>query len=149
MGQPIVEFITADVVAAVAAVTTLNGYSTTLIVSEPDAEADSPQDSTAIVVEAAETPEESPPIGFDGIYQEYDVTVYIQDGGSTSTFNQRRRAYAADVRRAVMTDEERGGYARWTRWNGSRPFGDDKGRGVIVSFQVYYRTVLDRPDRLN
>ncbi|HEY1189526.1 MAG TPA: hypothetical protein VGE74_17910 [Gemmata sp.] len=149
MGKPIVEFITADVVAAVAAVTTPNGYSTTLVVSEPDAEADSPQDSTAEVVEAGETPEESPPMGFDGVYQDYDVVVFIQDGGTDSTFNQRRRAYSADVRRAVMADEERGGYARWTRWTGSRPFQSDRGRGVVVSFQVYYRTVKDQPDRLN
>jgi hypothetical protein len=146
MAKPIVEFITEDLVEAVARVSLLSGDATTLRASEPDATADSPQDSVAIVREADWTYEDNPPIGMDGIFQDYEVVFYVQ-AGDESNYGRIVRRYASDIKKRVMADENRGGYARWTKVTGVRKFSDGSVRGAILDVQVYFWTLQDTPDR--
>lgn len=149
MGKPIADFIMEHLVNALAGVTATSvDAGVTFIVNEPDAIADSPQDSIVLVKEGNWTYEDPSPIGFDGIFQDYEVIFYVEDGGVDSTYHARCRAYAAAGKRAIMADEQRGGYARWTKVTGARKF-EGETRGVVLDVQVYFRTVMDQPDRLS
>lgn len=145
MATPIIDLITDNLVETLSGVSADGDYSITLYVKEPDAVADSVADGTCMVIEADWTYEDNSPIGMDGMYQAYELTVYCR-GGNERNYQHLCRQYASDVKRAVMADETRGGLARWSKVLGARKFTDGALRGVIVDYQVYYRTRLDRPD---
>lgn len=146
MSVPIVELITANLVETLSGVSeTAGGYSTTLTVSEPDAVADAVADGTCIVNEGDWSYEDNPPYGMDGVYQTYEIVVYVR-GGDERNHQRLGRQYANDVKRAVMSDETRGGYARWSKVTAVRNFSDGALRGVTVDYQVYFWHLKDRPD---
>ncbi len=125
---------------------TSEDYSTTLLVKEPDYTADTVADGICIVNEGDWTYEENPPFLMDGIYQTYEVVIFVR-GGNERNYQRLCRQYASDAKRALMLDESQGGYARWSKVLGARKFNDGSLRGVTVDFQVYFRTLKDKPDR--
>ena len=145
MATPICDRIMDDIVLALGSVNG-GGYSSTLLVKEPDYTADAVADGVTIVNEGDWTYEDSPPLQMDGIYQSYEVTIYVR-GGNERNYQRLCRQYASDAKRALMLDESRGGLARWCKVLGARKFNDGSLRGVTVDFQVYFRTLLDKPDQ--
>lgn len=146
MATPIIDRITDNLVAALASVSRGGGYSVDLLVKEPDHVADAVGDAVCVVEDTDFTFEDSPPLMMDGIYQNYEFTIYVR-GGDERNFKRLARQYYSDARRAVMLDESRGGLARWSKVTGGRNFNDGAVRGITVTYQVYYRTLLDKPDQ--
>lgn len=146
MATPIADRIMDNLIETLAGVSTGGGYSVNLLVKEPDYQADAVADGVCIVNEADWTYEDNPPLGMDGINQNYELTVFVR-GGNERNYQRLCRQYASDVKRAVMLDESRDGLARWSKVTGARKFNDGSLRGVIVDYQVYFRTLLDKPDQ--
>jgi hypothetical protein len=146
MATPIADRITDSVVAALSTVTSDGGeYSSTLYVKEPDHVADTMADGTCIVNEGDWTYEDNAPMGKDGIYQSYSLTIFVR-GGDERNYQRLCRLYASDAKRALMQDETRGGLARWSKVTGASKFTDGAVRGVTLDYQVYFWTAKDQPD---
>ncbi len=145
MATPICDKIMDSLVAALGSVSP-EAYSCTLLVKEPDYSADTVADGITIIHEGDWTYEENPPLGMDGIYQSYEVQIFVR-GGNERNYQRLCRQYASDAKRALMLDESQGGLARWSKVLGARKFNDGSLRGVTVDFQVYFRTLKDKPDQ--
>src|SRR5678809_1556964 len=101
MATPICDRIMDDIVAALGSVTPAGGYSSTLLVKEPDYTADAVADGVTIVNEGDWTYEDNPPLGMDGIYQSYEFVIYVR-GGDERNHQRLCRQYASDAKRALM-----------------------------------------------
>lgn len=145
MATPIFDRIMDNRVAAIGSVSG-GDYASTLLVKEPDYTADAVADGVCIVNEGDWTYEDNPPLGMDGILQLVEVAIYVR-GGSERNYQRLCRQYASDAKRAWMLDESCGGLARWSKVLGGRKFNDGALRGVNVDFQVYFRTLKDKPDQ--
>jgi hypothetical protein len=146
VARPIIQLITDDAVAAIAGVSTEGGYLSNLLVSEPDHVADTPGDGVTFVHDSDWSYEENAPVGMEGLFWNFDIVTYVR-GGDERNYQLLCRQYHSDIKKALMLDESRGGLARWSKVTGARLFNDGSSRGVVTTYQVYFRTLLNLPDR--
>jgi len=153
--DPIIERIAQDIQAAVAGITQAAGYNQDLVCKRParlGLEGDvSPADGVAVLVQDDPQPDEAhsnygnPDRMAWLVTFEVDACVVPADADDTpiDTLLSRVRA---DIEKAVMADETRGGLAVWTKPLGSMRFAYDAGLpGIAVQFQVLYRTPSTDP----
>lgn len=155
---PISESIDLNMVQTITGITVANSFQVTLspVVRYASGDPPAPADMLAVVesdddrpAHDADTPRDETAIGHVQWYRPYFVTVYLAKlPNNTTPYPAWRNLVRAEVEKAVLRDRGRGGIAGVvdTYARGMRSFNDaNDGRGIIVVFEVGYRTDDDDP----
>lgn len=148
---PVVETIRLNMAAAAATVTTGNGYNVTLNVQDVARYGNTVANGDTTLEQGDEETlgedDEQGANQYHTFHQSFLFFINVRNPGNAAAYDSLLNTYTADLRKAVMADIQRGGYANWTHLQPSRLFENDAGQiaGVVVSFLVHYRTKLDDP----
>jgi hypothetical protein len=146
MSLLISEQILEDVTATLEAVRTVAGYENTYDVDRPSAVVNPWADLGMVVVMGDPSPVALGEGGACLGYQTWDLPISVTVGvitaeADTDLPETRKNAVAADVYRALLEDETRGGLALWTT---PEPLSKDE-NGVVVPFTIRYRHLWGNP----
>lgn len=147
MPESILELAAADVADSLESITTGAGYSVNADVVRESKEGDSPADNRFVVRVGDPAPKPNAPYGFDEYLVPVEVTAYHlplnEDETPVATILARR---AADVRKSLMVDPHRGGYAVHTQFTTRDEFNTQAPPFFVkVVAYLWVRTRLGNP----
>lgn len=152
MPTPIIEYIAANVLSTVQAVTAANGYDNT-VTGERLIRTGNRVRDRLVVVEQGDTKRSDLDGDRDqyqaiGWVQTFYLTAYVLESESSSTaIETRLNSIRSDLEKAIMADPTRGNYAVDTFLVGATRVTDDDSaaEGVVVEIEVYYRVLHTNP----
>lgn len=150
MSTPIIESIAADLLVAVNAITTGNGYNQTIVAKRPtevDYQNEGWDDLSALIQQVNSDTDEGP-MNIATRTQHFDVVVFaVNSDSSEVTIDTRLNQIFADVEKKLMADPTRSTYAIDTQIGDATFFKYPAGgvTGVAIDVAIKYRTVLTDP----
>ena len=147
LSVPKLERIARDIEETLQSVRVANGYFNDLIVERRRGLGNTMRDRFAVLFQGDAEAEDGP-TQFHNWLQNFMVLVYISHSNTaTSPTDEVINTIRADIERVLMVDPRRGGLAHDTiiRSVVLIPYEDASAEGVIVSFDVRYRTALADP----
>ena len=151
MSLPVKENIAVNILAAVNAITTVNGFNQDLTAIRPmrnDFKDVVPKDGVVLIKQAnTEKPGGQPAGPFVEWDQMYAIMAIVLDGDDVeTTIDTRLNQVEADIQKKLMDDPTRGTKAIDTEILPSVEFDDGKGfTGISVNIAVKYRTKIEDP----
>ena len=150
MATPISEYIAVNIETAINAITTGNGFNQDLVAvrrKRHDFATVTPEDLKVLILQAGEEEVEPEPVGAQEWIQIYELVALVIDSDTSSDSVETRMSKVRDdIRKKLLADHTRGGYAIDTVMRPATPFDDGEGfTGIIVEVAVYYRTDYDDP----
>ena len=159
MPATIRELINADILRAVLGIRTSDGYSNDVgAVAWAHANGDPPtfpdvQGLFVVLTDNGDEPRDTSPISKDDYNASITVDVsHVESLDSDTTMNDRNAGIWADVKKALMSDRNRGTHptnggplAFNTLVGTPRPFDSEQGQGISVPVTIWFRTSKDDP----
>jgi len=151
MSTPIVEYIAANIATAISAITTGNGFNQTLTAVRPtrvDWQDVTPENNMVLIVQEDDSPASETHSPTALWVQTFVLGALVYDSKDAGTaLDTRRNQVRSDIRKKLMEDRTRGGYAFNTIITGSANMEDEEGLniGVIVTVDVHYRILTNDP----
>ena len=152
MTTPVIENIATNILAAVNAITTTNGFNQTLVAQRlnrlPFLE-EAWDDLTVLIFQSEETlgKELNGSFGVQELIEIFAIfAIVINSESSAIVLDTRLNQVASDIKKKLMESNTRGGYATDTKFAPSRFFlFNDSFTGIVVNCEVTYRVKLDDP----
>jgi hypothetical protein len=128
LARPVDAYAIDNLITALSGITVANGYAVTITPVTYDPNGIDHNDGTAYVESTGETPLPTSPCTREDFYVNVRVVVFIQplqveggdvgvSGATARSIEERMRTYSACIRKALMADVHRGGYAINTRFD--------------------------------
>ena len=149
MSTPITEYIAEEIKAAINAITIANGFNQDLIAirrKRTDYRDVAPMDGTVLILQVEDERGEDP-VGFAAWDQKFlIVAIVIDSDKATDSIETRMSKVRDDIRKKLVEDVTRGGYATETKNGPATPFDDgEESTGIILETDVHYRTQFADP----
>ena len=150
MADPVLEDIAVDLLAAINAITTGNGFNYSLTGIRPrkdDFVDTAPDDLTVLVIQGDDFIDEDGPVGVHEFVQTFLLAAIVLDtDDSTAAMDTKRNKVKADIQKKILADHQRDSNAIDTTLVGSIMFNEGRGfAGVAVQCEVRYRTDYGDP----
>lgn len=145
MSTPILEYIASNIASTINGVTILKGYNQDLVAVRPkrqDWYNEPAVDGKVLVVQDNDDPADEKFLGTHSWNQPFLLICFVIDSdAATLSIDTRMNQVKSDIRKILMDDVTRGGYAIETMIGGSVKFDNGEGwSGVALEITVYYRT---------
>ena len=149
MSIPITEYIADDIKDAINDITEANGFNQDLTAirrKRTDFRNVAPDDRTVIIIQIDDEPLEEP-VGVASWNQKYlIVAIVIDSDKATDSIETRLAKVRDDIRKKLVEDTRRAGYAIDTINGPAEPFDDGEGfTGIVMELAVHYRTQYADP----
>lgn len=149
MSTPIVEYISENILTAINAITTGNGFNQTLVAQRPKRMLflDEAWDDLTVIVEQANESVTTIIMNAREVTQSYEISaIVISSDDASATIDTRLNQVDADIKKKLMADNTRGGYAIDTEIQASEKFTyNESFSGIIINVDVKYRIKIDDP----
>ncbi len=149
MSTPITEYIADNIKTAINAITFAAGFNQTLVAirrNRVDFNDVAPEDGKVLIMQV-EDEKSGQPVGCAEWVQKYLITAIVVDSDSaTDSIETKMAKVRDDIRKKLVEDTTRGGYAIDTINGPCTPFDDGEGfTGIILETDVQYRTSFSDP----
>lgn len=150
MSTPIIELIAANIETVINAVTVGNGFNQDLVAlrsKRNDFSDVTPQDCIVLIAQQGDDRVEAEGTQTMEWNEKFMLMALVIDSDSaTTSIDIRRNQVKSDIRKKLLEDPTRGGYAIETIIGGADLFDDGNGfTGVALAIEVNYRTDYDDP----
>lgn len=150
MSNPVIEHIANNIKTTVDGITTANGYNQDLTGIRPkknDFSDVTPDNGVVLVWQEDDSPLDGAALSAVEFLQEFVLFCIVTPPKTSSdSLDTYLNQVKSDIRKALMVDHTRGGYALDTTIGASKKFDDGNGfTGIAVSCLVSYRTSLTDP----
>ncbi|MGA1979461.1 MAG: hypothetical protein ABSG99_02695 [Sedimentisphaerales bacterium] len=149
MSTPITEYIAENIKTAINAITSANGFNQDLVAirrKRVDFYNVAPEDGKVLIMQA-EDDKPGQTVGCAEWLQKYLIAAIVIDSDSaTDSIETKMAKVRDDIRKKLVEDTTRGGYAIDTINGPATPFDDGEGfTGIILEMDVHYRTQFADP----
>lgn len=149
MSTPITEYIAENIKTAINAITTAKGFNQDLVAirrKRTDFYDVAPEDGKVLIMQV-EDDKLINPVGVAEWSQKYlIITIVLDSDKATDSIETRMSKARDDIRKKLVEDTTRGGYAIDTINGPATPFDDGEGfTGIILETDVHYRTQFEDP----
>lgn len=148
MKPPIIEIIRRNLIETLEGVRQDAGYFNSLRIRTGVPTDEGLENMLCVLRYGGDADAEEPPVNQDEFLHTFNLDVYVIDSEHGEVDADERIALAiSDIRRAVLADLTRGGYARNTTLGDRVPIEDDRRivSGVRIPITVQYRTLMNDP----
>jgi hypothetical protein len=149
MNISLTELITENIASAINQITIANGFNQDLTAirrRRTDFTDVAPVDGSVIIIMLEDEPV-PPPVDILEWKQKFAITALVIDSDQATTPIETRMAQVRDdIRKKLVEDTTRGGYAIDTILGAATPFDDGESfTGIILEIDVHYRTKFEDP----
>ena len=149
MSIPITEYIAENIKTAINEITIANGFNEDLVAirrKRIDFQDVAPENGKVLIMQG-EDERLQEPVGFAAWSQKYlIVAIVIDSDKATDSIETRMSKVRDDIRKKLVEDATRGGYAVDTINGPATPFDDGEGfTGIVLETDVHYRTQFADP----
>lgn len=148
MSIPITEYIAENIKTAINAITMANEFNQDLVAirrKRVDFQDVVPEDGKVLIMQIEDDKPEQP-AGWAAWWQKYlIVAIVIDSDKATDSIEMRMSKVRDDIRKKLVEDVTRGGYARETINGPATPFDDGEFTGIIMEVDIQYNTRFEDP----
>lgn len=150
MNETVKELITQNIYETLAEISTLNGFQNDATAARATLRGNPIKDRNYKIIDDGDEPIDDSPVNKDDYTANFRIVfkVAADDGPDAEPIDVDRARAVADLRKALMADYSRGGWAINTKVRGNTQLPDSQSNGIAgeqVPVEIHYRTAKDNP----
>jgi len=149
MNTPITEYIAEDIKTAINAITVTKGFNQTLTAQRKrwvDFDSETPEDGKVLIMQKEDEPLQNP-VGYVAWSQKFLLLAIVTETGlsESESIELKRSRVRDDIRKKLVEDTTRGGYAIDTINGPATPLDGSRITAIEIEINVQYRTLFEDP----